>query len=144
MSNYPRNKWKNQFQIIDSSSNFHLKLRNIFIEDTFFSQLRCYQEVPVVDLIPEYPNPNHRYDWFIEDLNYIIELNGKQHYKLTNYGGISYAQSLRALRLYQARDIQKRDAAIQASFNYLIISYLDEKKLLNPVYLKKLILEQNE
>jgi len=135
-----RSKWKTQFVVIDGNSKFHEKVRAILVSDTWLKALRAYQEVPVDSLIGSYPSSRHRYDWYIEDLNLIIELHGQQHYKRTNRGNVGYEQSVRDFRSLQARDRQKKQAAIDAGFRYLEIPYKEYSKLTTTRF-KALILE---
>lgn len=109
------------------------------MEDTFLKQLRCFQEVPVQDLAPNYPNRTHRFDWFIEELGTVIELHGQQHYKFTNRGNVGYDQAQRDFKELQARDRAKKAAAIEAGYKYVEISYKEYRRL-NAERLKKLIL----
>ena len=125
----PRHKWKNQFQIIEGNSKFHEEVRKIFVSDSFFSKLRCFQEVPVKDLCPTYPSSSHRFDWYIEDLNMIIELHGQQHYAFSNRGNIQYEDAQRAFLKGKVRDHDKQTAITDQGLVYKIISYKEYGKL---------------
>lgn len=138
MSSRIRSRWANQFKELSNSSKFHLRIRELLAADSLFSSIRCYQEVPVTDLCPNYPNPSHRFDWYIEDLDLIIELHGEQHYKVTNRGNVGRAQAEREFRRGQGRDMAKKQAAEEAGYTYLEIPYKMLKKL-NPETLRSLI-----
>ena len=70
-----RSQWVNQYTLIDSASAFHNKVRDIFITDTFFKGLNCFQEVLVSALVPGYLNNYDAVDWYIDELNTVIELS---------------------------------------------------------------------
>ena len=136
----PKNHWANQFQSLSNQSNFHEGVRHIFQTDPFFSHLTCYQEVPVQDLIPEYYSKQHRFDWYIEELNIVLELHGEQHYKPTNFGSMSYEQVQREFADGRRRDQLKQEAALEANFKYVSLSYKEINKLTG-TYLKSILLE---
>lgn len=136
-----RAAWKNQYFHYDSASNFHNKIREIFITDKFFKQLNCFQEVPVKDLIQSYPNRYDAVDWYIDELAVILELHGKQHYQMQSFGSKdSYINQVKAFNNIKFRDNRKKTFLINADYSYIEISYKDVKKL-TPEYLKKLILK---
>ena len=138
-----RSKWKNQFQKVESSSQFHETVREIFINDEFFKNLSCYQEVPVSALAPGYDNNNHCIDWYIDELGVILELHGEQHYKLTNYGNIPYEKAKTNFLNIQFRDNKKKLALLNAGYEYREISYKTKGKL-TASFLKDIILTTKE
>lgn len=137
----PKNRWVDQYKQLPNQSNFHETVRDLFRKDTWFRNLRCYQEVPVIDLIPGYSSNQHRFDWYIEELNIVLELHGEQHYKATNFGSMSYEEKTRAFAEGQMRDQLKKEAAVDAGFKYVAISYKEIAKLTGP-YLKSLLLQR--
>lgn len=137
----PKNRWTDQFTELPNQSNFHELVRTIFRQDLWFKNFKCYQEVPVVDLIPEYSSNQHRFDWYIEELNIVLELHGEQHYKATNFGSMSYEEKARAFADGQRRDQLKREAAEDGGFRYVSISYKEIPKLTGP-YMKTLLLQR--
>jgi hypothetical protein len=139
----PRTKWKNQFQIIEGNSNFHNEVRVIFTKDPFFSRLKCFQEVPVKDICPEYHTNLHRFDWYIEDLGIVLELHGAQHYSFTNRGNVQFEQAQREFLKGKVRDHDKYTAAIKQGLIYKVISYKEAKKL-TAEKLKKFILTNED
>ena len=136
-----RSRWTNQFSELSAQSKFHNKVRAILAQDQLLRGFKCYQEVPVKDLCPDYPD-NHFYDWYIEELNMIVELHGAQHYKVVNRGNVSYEQAQRDFAGIQFRDKQKKSAAKAAGFTYVEISYKEYPKL-DAAKLKKLLFEVN-
>jgi hypothetical protein len=134
-----KTKWKNQYQYIESASNFHNRIRDLFITDSMFKNMNCYQEVPVVDLIRDYSNRLHRFDWYVEEFDMVIELHGMQHYKRVNFGNVSYEQSARDFKDIKRRDTMKRLAALDSGLEYKEIHYKHAHKSLT--YIKQLILK---
>lgn len=122
-------KCKSQFKKIPNNSKFHEELRVIFSTDSYFKLLHCYQEVNVNELIPEYPYKNHHYDWYIQELNTVIELHGRQHYQRTDFGSAGYDASLVNFKDMQKRDASKKEAAIENDIKYIEISYKLANKL---------------
>lgn len=131
-----KTKWRDQFVFLEYQSNFHESLRQIFITEEPFKYFKCYQEIQVKDLIPSYPY-NHEYDWYIKELNLIIELHGLQHYKYTNFGS-SFEQAKSQWLKGKERDSFKKEAAIDAGYSYIEIPYNAQ---LSKQYLLKRIVE---
>ena len=137
-----RSIWKNQYFHYENASNFHNKVREIFITDKFFKQLNCFQEVPVKDLAPSYPNRYDAIDWYIDELNVILELHGKQHYQMQSCGSKdSYANQVKAFNNIKFRDNRKKTFLLNSNYTYIEISYKDKSKL-TAEYLKNLILNK--
>jgi len=136
-----RSKWKNQFQEISSSSNFHEKIRFILKEDPFFRNLSCFQEVPVSALVPSYKNNQHCIDWYIDELGIIIELHGGQHYSMVNYGNIPYEKAMKRFYNIRYRDNEKKLALTLAGYEYVEISYKLSNKI-DAALLKELLFEK--
>ena len=133
-----RNKWRTQYQKIESASKFHNRVREIFATDRFFRNLACYQEVNVQDLIHSYPFRSHHFDWYIDELQTVVELHGDQHYKVVNYGNIGIEEAQRNHIRIKDRDNTKKLAATEAGYDYVAIPYKEYKKL-NAQRLKHLI-----
>jgi len=132
-------KWKNQFNTIESASVLHNHVRSILANDSFFKRMNCFQEVPVSDLVPSYSSNAHRVDWYIQQLMAIIEVHGKQHYDLQNFGNKPYIEALKDFNNGKYRDNMKKTALIEAGFIYVEVPYNLVKKLTGPS-LKELIL----
>jgi len=130
-----------KYKKINSSSKFHEKIRSIFIEDAFFKNLNCYQEVPVSYLVQGYPFNSHHFDWYIEELRTVVELHGRQHYVRTNFGNKPYLESVKDFNNIKYRDNLKKTYAIDADYEYIEISYKMENKL-TPKKLKQIVLKQ--
>jgi hypothetical protein len=136
-----RSKWKNQFNIIDGASSFHNKVREIFANDSFFKQFKCFQEVPVSSLVSSYQNNFDAVDWYIDEFNTVIELHGKQHYVQQSFGSKdSVFNQKKAFNNIKYRDNRKKVALLNANYFYIEISYKDISKI-NSEYLKNKIME---
>ena len=131
-------KWVDQFTEL-TASNFHNKVRSIFASDEYFKRFKCYQEVAVKDLVPTYPYINHHYDWYIPKLNTVIELHGRQHYQMVNFGSIGYDEANQNFINMRERDHLKQIAAQENGYRYVEIPYKAYAKL-NAATLKKYIL----
>lgn len=123
-----RSRWKDQFEIIEGNSKFHNKVREFFVTDDILRSFRAFQEVPVKDLVEDYPY-THFFDWYVEELNLVVELHGAQHYKVVNFGNVSYEQAQEDFKSIKRRDKRKREAALEAGYFYLEISYKQYAKL---------------
>jgi hypothetical protein len=133
-----RSGWHNQFFHYPNASKFHNTVRDIFRTDTYFKNLKCYQEVPLSALVPSYPNNFDTVDWFVDELNTIIELHGKQHYEQVMFGYKPYETAKKDFHNIQYRDNRKKTFLIDAGYNYVEVSYKDAKKL-SSEYLKNKI-----
>lgn len=135
-----RSQWKNQFFLYENASKAHNFVRDLFISDPFFKQLNCFQEVSVADLVPSYPNRFDAIDWYIDELNLVIELHGVQHYKMQSFGSKdSYFNQVKAFNNIKFRDNRKKTMLVNANYLFLEIPY--NQKLTLQV-LKNKILEQ--
>ena len=139
-----RSKWKNQFYLYENASKFHNKIREIFITDSMFRDVQCYQEVPVKDLVPNYPNRKDAVDWFVDSYNLIIELHGKQHYNFQSFGSKdSYVNQKIAFNNIKFRDNRKKTMLLNSGFSYLEINYKELAKI-DSEYLKNKIFYESE
>jgi hypothetical protein len=131
-----KTKWKNQWQNIGGASDFHNRLKTLFRTVLPFKNYKCYQEVAVIDLVPDYNRSSEHYDWYIADLNLIIELHGKQHYEVVSFGKTDGDKAQRDLYRMQERDTNKQLAAINNGYSYLAIPYwekLTDDKITNMI-----------
>lgn len=134
-----KSRWSNQYKQLGNQSKFHEKVRHILCQDPILRGFKGYQEVPVRDLCPDYPN-THFFDWYIDELNTVVELHGAQHYKVVNFGNVSYEKAHKDFADIQKRDSQKKAAALAAGYKYVEISYKEYSKL-TAARLKQLLFE---
>lgn len=137
------NRLKTQFTHLESSSSYNETIRKIFCEDPFFSHLRCFQEVPVAELVEGYHNPYHKMDWFIKELGIVIEVHGQQHYKPVNFTGASWLHAKRDFHEIVHRDNEKKFAVEQAGYIYVEIPFSEIKTMDGPSLKKKILGESN-
>jgi len=135
-----RTRWHTQFEVLDGSSAFHKAVGRILAEDPLFRNTRCYQEVPLPDLIEGYPHP-HRLDWYLSDFGVALELHGAQHYEVVNFGGVSVRTAREHFRESQYRDNLKRTALEQAGFAYREVHYRLAKRLTSEL-LKQIVFSE--
>jgi hypothetical protein len=133
-----RSSWADQYHLYPYASKFHNTLRGFFTTDSFFTSLKCYQEVPVKALVSDYPNNYDAVDWYVDELNTVIELHGKQHYEQVMFGYKPYDEAKKDFHRIQYRDNRKKTFLIEAGYNFVEISY-KEAKLLTPQYIKEKI-----
>jgi hypothetical protein len=141
MINDKRSSWKDQFFHYPNASKFHNSVRDIFRTDIYFKNLKCFQEVPLSGLVASYPNNFDAIDWFVDELNTVVELHGKQHYEQVIFGYKSYQEAKKDFHNIQFRDNRKKTFLVDAGYNYVEISYKDAKKI-NANFIKDLIFYQ--
>jgi len=135
-----RTSLKNQFYFYENASSFHNKVRDVFVNDKFFKQLGCYQEVPLSFLVDNYPNNFDAVDWWIDELGIVLELHGKQHYVSTAFTkNISYQEKQKNFFNIKYRDNRKKTFLINSGYEYIEISYKQAGKI-DSSYIKQLIL----
>lgn len=115
-------RWHDKYKELETSSKFHEAFREFLLTDSFFSRVKAFQEVPVSDLAPRYPF-NHYIDWYLETYGLVVELHGIQHYKPAGFGGVSMREKISNLASNKKRDSLKKDALLQAGYDYLEIPY---------------------
>lgn len=143
MINDKRSSWKDQFFHYPNASKFHNSVRDIFRTDTYFKNLKCFQEVPLSGLVSSYPNNFDAIDWFVDELNTVVELHGKQHYEQVIFGHKAYDNAKKDFHNIQYRDNRKKTFLIDAGYNYVEISYKDAKSLSSEFLKKKIFYESS-
>jgi hypothetical protein len=137
-----RARWHTQFVVLEGSSNFHKTVGQILATDPLFRHSRCFQEVPIKDLVPDY-GPDHRLDWYLADYNVCLELHGAQHYKATSFGSSPVRKVEEDFRESQYRDNLKKTALVQAGYVFREVHYRLAKRL-NPELLKAIIFSEEQ
>jgi hypothetical protein len=122
-------KWNNQYFHNPEASEFHELFRTFILTEPRLRNLRWYQEVNVKDLIPDYEYTSHHYDWYLYEIDLIVELHGQQHYQVTNFGSISADDALVNYRNMLYRDNLKRTTALEKGFLYAVIPYKDRNRI---------------
>lgn len=130
-------QWHSQFDSLPNQSDFHNIVRDIF-RSGWFKTISCFQEVPVCEIVLDYENRLHRFDWWIPTLNTVVELHGTQHYRPTAFGSMSANQKQRNFKDSQQRDQMKKEAAEDNGIKYVAIDYKMKDKI-DETYLKQQI-----
>lgn len=88
--------------------------------------LRIQQEVSVRDIWPAYVNGRDKFDYYLPQINLVVELHGEQHYKPVNFGGVSdNAATQNYIRRVKV-DERKAIAAKKAGLTYISFRYDDD------------------
>jgi len=95
-----------------SESKGERKVRE-FLES---NNIKYSQEVKLFD--------NYRFDFYLEDLNTVIEYDGKQHFEPVEYFG-----GLEGLKKTQERDKIKEDYCLKNDIRIIRIKYIDFNKI---------------
>jgi hypothetical protein len=136
-----RSSWLNQFHHYPNASKFHNDVREIFRTDSFFKNLNCFQEVLLSSLVSGYPNNKDAVDWYIDELNTVLELHGKQHYEQVLFGYKPFYEAKKDFHNIQYRDNRKKNYLIESGYNYIAISYKEAKKLSSEFLKNKILYE---
>lgn len=131
-----------QFAYRRSASALHKIVGNC-LRDGAFSNFKVYQEYPVNKVNPDFSSGREKFDWVILDLGIVIECHGKQHYEPVTFGGITKEEAKKRLQLQKEKDELKKQAALDAGFNYVVIPYTDESEV-TEAYILKLVEEARE
>lgn len=107
-----------------NASKLHQAFGNMLMEAGYESYT-IVQEPMVKDLCPGY-KPKHRFDYYVQELNVIVELHGEQHYEPVEFGGIS-EQEARLNYIRQVRcDARKMEAALNAGYAYVVFDNIKD------------------
>lgn len=132
----PKAKWKGKLHKYPEASRIHNRVRELMLSGRFLFY-RAFQEVPLKDLVENY-NGGMRVDWYVEDLNLVIELHGKQHYEQTSFGAESKLTSNFNWIASKDRDSNKKGLLQDAGYLFVEIPYSDESILTQEYLLQKI------
>jgi len=112
-------------QLAKNASKLHRRVGDLLMDDSSpYKRYIIRQEVRVSDINPEFSSNRERFDWVIlEPIRVVIEVMGIQHTKPARFGGISEEEARRIFKEQQERDEAKKQAAIDAGWGYIAISY---------------------
>ena len=108
----------------ENASLLHKTVGEVLRNSPLFSGYRVLQEYPVSKVNYTYRG-NHWFDWVVLDLHVVFECQGRQHYALATFGGISPEEAHTNLLDQRYRDNEKMDAAVAAGWTYIDIPYYD-------------------
>lgn len=111
--------------------------------------LKSYPEEQIATILTEnnivferekrFPNLRYKYklrfDFYLPDMNLVIEYNGKQHYEFIDYYGDE-----EVFKTAQLRDKIKQEYCIKNNINYLVIRYdedIEEILIANNIIMKR-------
>jgi len=113
-------------QYRESASKLHKKIGDILLwPGGLFATYKVYQEYPVNRININYNDASHKFDWVVLDLRLVIEAHGAQHFKPVDFGGQGKDKTIDNWHNMKYRDHKKEQAAIEAGYTYIIISYED-------------------
>lgn len=117
-----------QYEYRKSASKLHKAVGEALRSYSLFSGYRSYQEYPVNKVNPSYESGREHFDWVIPDLHLVIECHGEQHYTPVAFDGDQTAAIDRFNRT-QELDDQKKNAAINAGYVYMVVKYDELKQI---------------
>lgn len=115
-------------QLSKNASQYHKKVGEL-LSDPVFSGYKVRQEYPVKKVNPGFSSGREKFDWAVLDLRVVVEIMGQQHFSPVCFGGIDKEQALRNLRDTRARDENKRIAALEAGWGYVVLKFDEIKDL---------------
>lgn len=134
-----------QFEYRKNASKLHKAVGDYLREGLFTHHHESYQEYPVNRVNPDYPESSHHFDWVIPKMKLVIECHGIQHYQPVAFGG-NYEQMEAEFNAIKRRDQQKKEAALQAGYAYMVISHHELKLIDDKLFLSRwdLALQERE
>lgn len=110
-------------ELTKNASKLHRHVGELLQNIREFNGYEIRQEYPVKKVNSEHSSGREKFDWVILGARIIIECHGEQHYKPTQFGGISKEEAKRNLVKQQERDENKRRAAQEAGWTYVVVSH---------------------
>lgn len=132
-----------QFEYRKNASKLHIAVGEYLRSTGWLMHFQAYQEYPVNRVNPDYPESSHHFDWVIPRLGMVIECHGIQHYQPVAFGG-DYEAMEAEFQAIRKRDQQKKEAALQAGYSYIVISHNELKLLDDKLFSRKIDLAEKE
>lgn len=117
-----------------NASTLHKKVGNWLREH--YPNHKIYQEYPVQRVNPTWKDGRAKYDFVLLDLKIVVECHGMQHEKEVSWSGRiekidcrTVIQNL-SLKQIQKRDADKKQAAYDAGFSYIVVWYYEQPEVL--------------
>lgn len=111
-----------------NASKLHKVVGEILRNNNIFSGFTAYQEYPVDRVNQCYPHSSHHFDWVIPAIRIVFECHGKQHYEPVAFDGDD-EKAIDSFRAIKSRDQDKKIAALDANYTYVVIPYWKEKSV---------------
>jgi hypothetical protein len=116
-----------------NTSKLHKAVGDFLRSNNLFRFHKIYQEYPVVRVHSIYSVSSHHFDWVIPSLKMVIECHGRQHYEPVAWDGDA-DKSIDTFHSLQRRDNQKKKAALDAGYAYVLVPYYLQGKLTNETF----------
>ena len=97
------------------TENFLIENNILYTRNKIFSDLKDIRKLS--------------YDFYLPKQNLLIEIQGEQHIRPKNFGGISKEKALKNFILQKKHDLMKLEYAKKHNFNFLEISYKNFDKI---------------
>lgn len=120
-----------------NASTLHKKIGELLVAAKIFRGYQIRQEYRVSLVNPGFKSNREKFDWCIPKLNVAIEVMGEQHFKPVCFGGISKEDAIENLAKQQKIDALKQQAAKDAGWAYVVITY-EEKDITEEQLLDKI------
>jgi hypothetical protein len=121
------NRSKIPTELAANASKLHKRVGELLTSDK--SPYRFYevrQEHPVSKVNELYHTNREKFDWVILGLKVVIEVHGEQHRRPICFGGVTMDEAERNFKKRQRVDEEKRLAAEEAGWAYIVIWYTEK------------------
>lgn len=142
------------YKTAKNASKMHIHVGQLLEE--IYPGYEIRQEYRVSAVNPQFGSNREKYDWVVLGMNIVIEVHGLQHFTPIRFGGISEDQAKANFIKQKARDQDKKQAARNAGWAYIVVKYTDtdmakedlEQRIINAIdslpYKKKIILDTKQ
>lgn len=113
-------------QLAKNASKLHRHIGQL-LTDSQFANYELRQEYHVSKVNPDYSSNREKFDWAIIGLNVVIEIHGEQHYRPVCFGGMTQDQAEKNFRRRQELDEEKKLAAEEACWAYVVVKYTEKE-----------------
>lgn len=105
-----------------NASKLHIAFGDCLIE-AGYGGFNIEQEVAVKKLCPNHSNGRDRFDYYIRELNVVVELHGRQHFNPATFGGISQNKAENNFVARVRKDEEKFLSAVKSGLYYISFRY---------------------
>lgn len=114
-------------KLAKNASKLHKRIGELLTNCEMFKNYEIRQEYRVSAVNPDFNSNKEKFDWAILGANIVIECHGKQHYQKTRFGGTKDDEkTTREFIKLKDRDEKKKQAAEEAGWAYVVVSYQEE------------------
>lgn len=122
-------------QLAKNASKLHRHIGDL-LTDSQFANYELRQEYNVSKVNHDYSSNREKFDWAIIGLNVVIEIHGEQHYRPVCFGGMTQDEAERNFRRRQELDEEKKLAAEEACWGYVVVKYTEKDITLDELTLR--------